>query len=98
MPETVQDKTVTEEELQVLAEEMSTRVKEYVVVHAKEGVATTVDDHKDVLFNDKNPPENLIVRYDMIFATADLRNLLKEHRAGRVKPLNLPTGAEPLHD
>lgn len=98
MPETAQEKILTEEELHALAEEMAIRVKEYIVVHAKEGAISTLCDNKDVLFDNKNSPENLVVRYDMFFVTADLRNILKEHRAGRVKPLAIPASTEPVYD
>ena len=97
MPETTEKTTITKEELHALAEEMATRVQEYIVVHAKEGVVHTLEDNK-VVFDEGNPPQNLVVRYEMVFATADLRNILKEHRAGRVKPLSMPASTEPVYE
>jgi len=84
---------LTPEELDALAEEVATRVKEFMGIHAKERVLQILTESAPTIFTNDSI-EQIAIKYEMIFKGEDLRTLLKAVRSGRIKPLSIPSAPD----
>jgi len=83
-------KELTNEELEVILDEMSMRAREFIGIHVKDRLRKMIEPLQAQIFNEKEPVADLTIRWNMIFHTADLRDILKDKRAGRISSLPIP--------